>query len=461
MFKRTLVFTLLLVFVVTLSGCGGPSKAERLASESITLDIWRVFDTDDSFREIMSAYQAIHPNVSFNYRRLRIDEYEDELIRAFAEGEGPDIFSVHNTWMGEYQNLIAPLPQTLTIPYTEVKGTIKKETIFTLREEPTIRPSQVQKEFIDVVGDDVIRSYRPDPRAEAQNRIFGLPMAVDTLSLFYNKDLLNAAGIAEPPRTWTEFQEATIALTRIGSGDQIIQSGVAMGTSRNVERSFDIVSALMMQNGTRMVNDRGQATFSDSIDGDTVPGALAMQFYTDFANPLKEVFSWNSAQQNSFEAFINGKAAFFLGYAYHVPFINSRAPKLRYDISELPQIQDGRVVNYANYWNESVSKATKHVDWAWDFVQFATSEEQVTKYLAATNKPTARRALIKTQIDNATLSSFAAQLLTAKSWYKGRDAAVAEEAILDLIDAFLTNADNPDNQSRAMKIAENKVNQSL
>lgn len=458
--RKLLVVFVLLVTSLTLSGCGGPSRAQQLATTPVKLSVWRVFDEDESFKKIMNNYRAMHPNVSFTYKRLRIEEYEDELLRAFAKGEGPDIFSLHNTWIGEYESLIAPLPASTTVAFSETKGSIKKETVFTLKETPSIRPAQVRRDFVDAVAYDVIRSHRPDPRAEATEKIFGLPMAVDTLALYYNRDLLNAAGIAQPPKTWNEFHQAVVALTKVGQGDEIIQSGAAIGTSRNVERAFDLLSVLMMQNGTRMTNDRGAASFTDEAEDGTSPGELALQFYTDFANPLKEVYTWNSSQPNSFEAFINGKAAFFFGYSYHRPFINARAPKLRYDITALPQIQESTDVNLANYWVESVARATKNIDWAWDFVQFASSQEQVTNYLSATNKPTARRALISTQLDNETLGPFASQLLTARSWYKGKDAAAAEEAFLDLIDAALIATEETD-LPRAMNTAQNKVNQSL
>ncbi len=464
-FSRRLPILLMLCAALFLmgQGCRGNSAAEQAASERVTLKIWRVFDDEDTLTDIMRAYRAIHPNVSFEYRELRIDEYKDELLRAFAEGTGPDIFSVHNTWVGEWENLITPLPDSVSIPFTEVKGTIKKETITTLREIPSITQRELKSEFVDVVSQDVIRSYQATPDSAPEDRIFGLPLAVDTMALFYNRDLLNAAGIAEPPKTWSEFQDAVIALTRIGEEDTILQSGAAIGTSRNVERAFDILSLLMMQNGTPMVDDRGRAAFANETDRDFIPGLNATRFYTDFANPLKEVYTWNEEMPNSFEAFINGNTAFFFGYSYHVPIIKAQAPKLNFGISNMPQIQVGdgtplnRVVNYANYWVETVSRGTKHRDWAWDFIQFATGEDRVTSYLEAAGKPTARRALIKDQLENEDLFVFASQLLTSSSWYRGNDAEVAEEAFLNLIDAVLAGED----AERAIKDAQNQVNQTL
>lgn len=130
-------FFLLIVLLITIIGCG-QSKAEKEAASPVTLKAWAVFEDQDAITNLMDAYRKVHSNVSFDLRLLRYDEYEDELWQAFAVGEGPDIFSIHNTWIGEYKELISPLPSSLTIPYTETKGNLKKETITVLRTEKTL-----------------------------------------------------------------------------------------------------------------------------------------------------------------------------------------------------------------------------------------------------------------------------------------------------------------------------------
>ena len=450
------IIILMIPLLILGAGCGGSSAAEVLASKPVKITIWRVFDDSDTFQSIMSAYQSIHPNVSFIYRELRFDEYEDELIRAFAEGEGPDVFSLHNTWLGEYESLIAPLPDSLSIAYAEVRGTIKKETVYTIKEEPTLSERALKADFVDVVAQDVLRSYKPSAKAKAEDRIFALPLSVDTLAMYYNKDLLDAAGIAEPPSTWTEFQDAVTLLTKIGSNDQILQSGGAIGTSQNVERAFDILSLLMMQNGTQMTDSVNRPTFANETDTGYLAGEAA-RFYTDFANPLKAVYTWNAEQPDSFDAFVNGNTAFFFGYSYHNAFIKTANSKLDFSITPAPQIDGGKTVNYANYWVETVAKSSEAGDWAWDFIQFAAEEEHVDSYLAASNKPTALRGLISTQLEDEVLSIFSGQTLTADSWYKGSDAQVAEEAFLTLIDGILAGEE----LEVVLKAAQNKVSQSL
>ena len=123
----------------------------------------------------------------------------------------------------------------------------------------------------------------------------------------------------------------------------------------------------------------------------------------------------------------------------------------------MPQIENSKVVNYANYWVEVVAKATENSDWAWDFIQFASSKDHVVDYLTATKKPTARRDLISTQIEDEDLSAFVSQTLTAASWYKGKNAAVAEQAFETLINASLAGEDI----EPVINLTQNKINQTF
>ena len=86
---------------------------------------------------------------------------------------------------------------------------------------------------------------------------------------------------------------------------------------------------------------------------------------------------WNNFMPNSLESFMAGKTAFFFGYSYHIPIIKAQAPKLNFEITQVPQI--GNPVNFANYWTETVSKKSKHVDEAWSFILFITTNQEANK----------------------------------------------------------------------------------
>src|SRR3989339_551830 len=178
------------VMVTIGAGCSNNSSGAS-ASKAVELSIWRVFDEDNSFDDIISTYRILHPNVKIDYKKLRYDEYKEEVIRAIAEGEGPDILSIHNTWMGEFKDLLQPMPSTIDVSYLETRGTLRKETVLVSQEEPTMSMKALKQQFLGLVVDDVVWPYQPDPKLDPEDRIYGLPLAVDTLALYYNADLLS------------------------------------------------------------------------------------------------------------------------------------------------------------------------------------------------------------------------------------------------------------------------------
>ena len=461
---KSKIFFLFLIaaFLITAGPiCKGTPKEVQEAMKPVNLVYWRVFDDEDAFTDAINAYKTLHPNVSITYRKLRYEEYESELLNAMAENRGPDIFSVQNTWIKKYQTKITPLPKTITLPYQYMKGTIKKELITEMQTTPSISLRALKTDYTDQAAADVILPYQEDPTKPTEDRIFGLPLSLDTLALFYNRDLLNASGIPEPPQTWTEFQEQVKRLAKVDKTGKILQAGAAIGTGKNIERASDILSLLMMQNGTRMTDEAGNATFNSIPPGATLPappGQEALAFYTDFASPYKEVYTWNKEMPASLEAFITGQTAFFFGYAYHIPQIKAQAPKLNFAVAKMPQIAGGTELNFANYWTEVVSKKTEHLNEAWDFIQFLAKAENVKNYLNKTKKPTALRSLIKDQSEDIDLAVFVSQILTAKSWYHGKDPLVMEQIFSDMIEQVV---DGLATLEEAINLAVAKVNQTI
>lgn len=458
---RYIILLLLLVFALPLLGL---RCRPRVNAEPVKLTYWRVFDDPDSMQEIINAYRAIHPNVSIEYKKIRYEEYEKLFLEALAEDRGPDIFSIHNTWIGKYQSKILPMPKTVTLPFQSIQGTFKKEVVTELKTIPTITPANIRKNYLDVVANDVIRSVKTEGN-KTEEQILGLSLSVDTLVLFYNRDILNASGIATEPQDWTEFLSDVTRITKFDEQGNIAVAGAALGTSNNIPRFTDILAALMMQNGAIVANAGGFATFHTVPPGSTDttyrPGIEALRFYTDFASPNKTAYTWNPNLPDALESFLNGNTAFFFGYAYHIPIIKSRGAQLRWALTPLPQVNaEQKKVNIANYWVETVSKKTKHPDEAWDFVQFATSAARVESYLNKTNKPTALRALVEKQQNNPELEAFASQLLTAKSWYRGRDAGIMEEAMADMVTGVL-GVDDPAKFESVINLAIQRINQTI
>jgi len=397
-------------------------------TQTTTLEYWGVWEDRDNLAPVIADFQALHPNIQINYRKFRYSEYEQKLLEAWAEDRGPDIYSIPAAWLKEYQSRITPQPDAVRLPFQEVTKTLGKTEVQTVVKPVAIfSPSDIKNQFSDTVYSDVLLN----------NKIYGLPLSVDSLALFYNRALLDAAGIPTPPTTWEEVAVAANKITLLNASNNFVRSGVALGTAENITNAPDILSLLMMQNGAPMSDSRGNISFASLSDKNYSPGLEALRFYTDFADPVKEVYSWNSAQLNSLDAFAAGKVGMMFGYAYHLPVIKGRSPKLNFGVAAMPQIStSGRVTNYTNYWVETVSHKAKNVEMAWGFVNFLTSPAEAEKYLSAAKLPTALRALVATQTSDPEIGVFASQMLTAKRWYRGLDVLKMEDVFKNLIANF-------------------------
>jgi len=469
--KPIFIFILIIVLIIGLYFTAtqflpNANPEVKKQMKPITLNYWRVYDGPDVFAPIIAKYNAIHPYVTIKYKKLRYDEYEQALLEAFATDRGPDIFSIHNTWLGKYKSkgLITPLPPQITMAYPIVKGTIKKEVISELRTVKSLNSRDIENKFVDVVYDDVVYKEKNKETKKISYNIYGLPLFVDTLAMYYNKDLFNNAGITGPSGYWNrKFQQDVKKLTKQDAKGNIIQSGVALGGSDNIERFSDILSVLMMQNGTEMIDENGKVLFNtipESFkDKSYNPGLEAVRFYTDFANPGKEVYSWNDKMDNSINLFADGKLAMLFAYSYNLPIIKAKNPKLNFNIAKLPQIEGNEAnVNFANYWLEVVSSKTKNKDTAWNFLQFITDSEEAKMYLEKTKKPTALRSLVNDQSDDLDIGVFVNQVLTAKSWYRGNNAIATEGYMGEIIKSV---ASGQNKISDILSLAAKKVQQTI
>jgi len=417
--KIKIFIFLLLAMAMTTTGfrCNFITPSEQQALQPIELTWWGMEDDPSAYNQLINDYRGLHPHISVTYRKLRKEEFEKELLNALAEDRGPDIFTIENTWITKYLSKIEPIPPKTKVAYQFVQKTlnIKEETITEVRENISLTPFQLKDTFLDTIYNDVVRD----------NQIYGLPLSLDTLVMFYNRDLLNNAGIPLPPTNWLALQQNVKTLTYQDKNGNLIQSGAALGSGANIDYSPDILSLLMMQNGARM-SIGNQVTFglvpADINIKNYNPGPEALRFYTDFSNPSREAYTWNDSFPTSLDAFAQGRVAMIFGYFSDIKYLDAkRGGKLNYVVAKAPQIEGRPEVNFARYSVNTVSKKSRNINEAWDFLQFISKKAEAEKYLASTSKPTALRALVADQQANDKLKVFAEQLLTAKSWYQGKD----------------------------------------
>ncbi|MBI2062696.1 MAG: extracellular solute-binding protein [Candidatus Yanofskybacteria bacterium] len=416
-----LAVIILLTFLVIGSLGGG-------GQQQVTLQFWGVFDTSSFYSDAIGDFQKNNPGIKVVYRQFNFEDYEKQLIDSFAAGTGPDIWLIHNTWLPKHYDKIQPLPQQT------LKG--EKTPLFTFKD--------FQDQFVDTTVEDLTSA----------GQIYALPIYVDTLALYYNKDLLNSAGIVAPPSTWEEFNDVVKKLTVFDNRNNITRAGAAIGTAENVNRSTDILALLMLQSGVKMTNvENTSATFSKSVEGLNV-GETALKYYTDFARQSSEVYTWNDSQHYSIDAFVEGNTAMMFNYSHHIKTMRDKSARFNFAVAAAPQISNTPVaVNFANYWAPTVSKQSKNSISAWKFLTYLSSARGSTFYVNAANRPSARRDLIEQQRTDPDLGVFAVQGLSARSWYQIDNSAI-ETIFAAMIDDVNFGRASPRD---AIQSAENKT----
>lgn len=390
----------------------------------INLSFWGVFDDSDVYEDLISAFKLEHPNVTIEYKKFDINDYEKELLDSLNKKAGPDIFMIHNSGLWYYKNFLYPAPRDI------------------------VSLDEIQKNYSPVVLKDFV----------IEGNVYSLPLYVSTLALFYNKELFSKNLIMSPPSTWEEFLKQTEILKRIDENGNILQAGAAIGTSRNINRAVDILYLLMLQLGTTFYSD-GRANFSQDIiiNGKTFnPAEHALQFYTDFANPEKRVYTYNNSLDYSIDLFAKGRVGMIFSYNWHINTIKNKNATLDFAIAPVPQIQGSpKQVTFANYWSLTVNNNSPAKDIAWKFIQFLNRPENLKKYLQHTFNPTARKDLINWQIENMPeLAVFASQIIIADNFPR-YDNVAYEKIFIKMIDDVVYDFYSP---KTALKKAEDEIN---
>lgn len=375
------VFMIIVLFFVIIGvifgikyamGLGGGGEA-LTGTKSASLLYWGLWENDSTVRAVLSEFESTHPTVKVQYVKQSPKQYRERLQAFIAKGEGPDVFRFHNTWVPMLRNELSSAPNTI------------------------MTASEFSAAFYPVASADLVGGQY----------VYGIPMEIDGLGLFYNEDLFAAAGVS-PPTTWEDVLNIVPKLT-VRQDNTIITSAIALGTTGNVEHFSDIFATMMMQNGAKLSAPTGQQAEE------------AITFYKKFANPSDPIYTWNDTMDNSIFAFASGKVAMIIAPSWRVFDVKQMSSTLRFKVVPIPQLP-GNTVTWASYWVEGVSAKSKNAAAAWELVKFMTSRETTLKMYTEASKtrlfgePYARVDMASLISEDPYAGAYMKQASTAKSF---------------------------------------------
>lgn len=373
----------LLVGVLIFSGIlpGFRAKPVGVAGK---ITLWGTIPTDRISRFVSVLNEEGEGVFVITYVEKDPSKISAELLEALASDSGPDLVLLPQELIFEHRSRLYPVPFS------------------------SLTERQYSDTFVD--GAKIFRS------AEGY---LALPVGVDPLVLYYNKDLYVSANIINPPVNWEEFLSNQPRLTLIDESGRITQSATALGTSNNIYNFKNVFSLLSMQAGISPVVFDG-VKFTSLLfinEGEGLnPVQLALDFYNQFSSSERSTYSWNRSLPVDRDYFLAGKLANYFGLASEYSNLTAKNPNLNFDVVTVPRLNKNTNLTFGRFYGLAILKKSTKIQASFKAVfsiVFSNKEEQLGDFLGLVP---VKRSLISKGDPNPYRQVFLNEALTARAW---------------------------------------------
>ncbi|MDB5054642.1 MAG: sugar transporter substrate-binding protein [Bacilli bacterium] len=422
MSRKVKALTFLLSIVLILSACSSNNTSQSstatpnaaspstnqtaapISNDPVTITWWDSMTSEGSqtaLKKIIADYEKVHPNVKIERTFVAAGDIKNKLLIGSAGNQAPDIVWVDNP---DHQALAAA--GILADITSEVKAWGQADQYF---EGPW--SSTVYK-----------------------GKNYGIPIGSNDLALYYNSDMLTAAGIT-PPKTWDELKAAAKKLTKPDV------YGFSLSAVKTEEGTFQFLP-FMYQAGSDIPNFNSEGTIkAATLYKDMIAGGYMS----------KEVIT--QKQSDIVAQFAIGKSAMMVNGTWQIPYLQKNA-KVKWDIVQLPVDKQGATLLGGENW--AISAATKHKDVAFDIIKFANEPDNLKAFLKVAGRLPARQDYIMDPFwqGDKQMKIFADGMKVAKARAFGPNYPKISEAIQIMLQEVITGAKAPE---AAVKDADAKI----
>lgn len=332
--KRTTLAAIALAVTagLGLTGCAGAAGPAEPQSQDgktrLTVSVWNYEGTPE-FKALFDGYEAANPDVDIEPVDILADDYPQKVTTMLAGGDTTDVLTMKNV-----------------IDYARYANNGQLQEI---------------NGVVDTVGKDDLAGL---DAFDIDGKYYAAPYRQDFWLLYYNKELLKAAGVEEPKDlTWDEYTALAQKLTTEEGGKKVY------GTYHHIWRSVVQAIAAAQNNG-------------DQISGE-------YSFFEDQYNTALELqksgatldFGTAKSQKTSYRTmFETGQAAMMpMGSWYIAGVLQAKKDgktSVDWGLAPLPQKDsNGKVSTFGSPTAFAVNKNAAHSEEARKFIEWAAGEE--------------------------------------------------------------------------------------
>ncbi|MHB9291933.1 multiple sugar transport system substrate-binding protein [Hollandina sp. SP2] len=312
---------------------GTKTILEAQASTLVFTQWWQDELKDDTLKRIVREFEANNPSVTIKLEHLAYQKMEDRLLKG-APGElnRSDILALDPRWLYELiqQDMLEPLD-----PYIERAKTMENR---------------------------LFMSELPSDRPEKSEAVWALPVVSFMVPLFYNVEVLQAAGFDRPPKNRADFLHYARTITHSSTS----RFGMALALSpEDPDGLYVDVYSWIWAAGGIMLQD-GKPHFTSSPIHETL-GFLDTLYREGLLSP--DLFL--KTREQKLEEFIQGKIGMMLASVQDIHTLQQKMGDEGFGITTVPGLDMSKKPVFGlTSWYTGISRHSKHQDQAWAFITF-------------------------------------------------------------------------------------------
>lgn len=323
--------------VSLLSGCGTEEKKEKTEGKE-NLTLWMPpFGTEESldkevWGKILDPFEEEH-NVEVSVEIVPWSNYEEKYLTGISSGQGPDVGYMYMEMINDY------IESESITPFDEYLTDEEKDNFY----------------YLD--------------KGVIEGKQYAMPIVVGSARvMFYNKDLLNEAGVTEIPQTWEAFVDACKKVAATGKTPFLQQWG---------DKSKGAMNAMffpyLWQAGGQIFNEDGtKAAFNSEA------GLKAAKFLTDlrFKEGILPEEVTSMSEDQVFSEFKKGNTAFVVGPTNRGAEFTEAGVEWDY----ITSLQDKQMGTFASADSLVMVSASKNKELAAELVKYMLSGPSMTEF---------------------------------------------------------------------------------
>ncbi|MBZ6391011.1 MAG: extracellular solute-binding protein [Pantoea dispersa] len=324
-------------FAAVLFACAGSAAAATTTLNALFMT--QAAYSENDIRAMTQAFQTAHPDVQVNLEFVPYEALHDKIVAARgAGGNGYDVVLFDAIWPAEFSK-------------------------FDLLQDVSSRISADGKEKIFPGAMNTV---------VFKGKTLGMPWILDTKYLYYNKAMLEKAGIKDLPQTWQQVMDDA----RIIKQKNIVKYPLVWSWSQ--------AEALVCDYTTLVSGFGGKFYNNGKLDFSTPASLQAVKLMKNSLDEgLTNPASREYLEEDVRKAFSNGDAAFALNWTYMYNMANdAKQSKVAGQVGIMPA--PGDAPNRFGAVNGSmglgIAKGSSHPEQAWQYISYMTSQPVQNKY---------------------------------------------------------------------------------